>query len=438
MGYWRQPGSMAGRVVVIGALLGLVAACDSGTTEAVRTVPVPVTVEVAPATTATPQEPLATTEPAALPETILHLRTATGVAALDPASGRILYDVASGVASADWSTIAATEPGTAGATRVTTIDGATGTGGRIQEIPGTLVPFAVSRDGAEVVLADPTVPGLVPGMPGGRTRTHVVVASLRGHEPPRTFDVAGNIVPEAFSSDAASIYVLQYLPADRPAQYSVRTLDRAATTTGPQLGGLKTNEEWMVGHGRTQALAPDNTRLFTLYTNAAGNGEPPEAFVHMLYLDVPVAECLDLPAELGLQDGAPGAIAVSPDSRFVYVVGPTGTLAELDATSDGRILRTVDVDLAGNGPSALAVTHDRVYVSTGDTLVALDREQLQPERSYPVGQPVTGALPSRDSRHVFVVAGDAVRIVDTTSGVSIATYPVPGARIPVPAIPEAR
>ena len=167
---------------------------------------------------------------------------------------------------------------------------------------------------------------------GGRSSTTVVIASPEEGEVAR-YEVAGNVVPEAFGtalrSDGlpAQLFVLEYLPADAPARYRVRVLDTATgdlalpanlrDKTGPPV------DQEMAGVTRGQVLAGDHGLLFTLYR---GTGDMPHghpyAFVHTLDLFDGVW-CLDIPAEMELEH-LPGSLATFGDR--LYVASANGTV----------------------------------------------------------------------------------------------------------------
>ena len=74
-------------------------------------------------------------------------------------------------------------------------------------------------------------------------------------------------------------------------------------------------------------VAPDGSRLYTLYTSE--EGEKRYSFVHVLDLDEEWAHCVDLPLDLGDTPEAM-AIGISPNGWSVYVAdGAAGKLAEV-------------------------------------------------------------------------------------------------------------
>ena len=93
-----------------------------------------------------------------------------------------------------------------------------------------LVPVVAGTDGEWVAYASrPAGPPAEGTIAAGRATSEIVAVSSRGVEV--DVELAGNIVPEAFSLEpqgpgqAPWLYVLEYLPAEAPTHYRVRVLD---------------------------------------------------------------------------------------------------------------------------------------------------------------------------------------------------------------------
>ena len=188
----------------------------------------------------------------------------------------------------------------------------------------------------------------------------------------RTYDIAANIEPEAFSTDGGALFVVQYLPPMDPDRYQVRRLDLGTgeLTLVPSVDGA--NQGQMPGIARTSVMAPDGRRLYTLYTSEE-NGQR-YSFVHVLDLDRQWAHCVDLPLTFGADPEAMG-IAIDPNGSRVYVADvAAGKLAAIDTNRRGARHRVAHARSA-------ACTHDRrsppsgtqVYVAAQRNLVALAR-----------------------------------------------------------------
>ena len=106
----------------------------------------------------------------------------------------------------------------------------------------------------------------------GRATSEIVAVSPRGFVV--DVELAGNIVPEAFSLEAQGpgrapwLYVLEYLPADAPTHYRVRVLDPNTGELSLPLNlrnyGLTVDTQ-MSGISRDQVVAGDQGLLVTLY-----------------------------------------------------------------------------------------------------------------------------------------------------------------------------
>src|SRR5579864_1690069 len=260
---------------------------------------------------------------------VAHLQNGGGITTITLAS-RGRWDAPGGIATPDWSTIFTVSDGA-----LRTLDGVTGTVRASQPVAPGLSPVVASPDGQLVALADTPVRIGQSVFPPGRVRSTIVVApaSPAGGQP-RTIELGGNIVPEAFSTDHTQLFVIEFLPPAQPDRYRVRSIDIASGTLGPVYTFDKEiDTEIMQGLSRTQVFVPNGTfgqMLYTLYSRAdgpgAGYGE-----LHALSLSGGLVHCTDFPPALQIgPDG--GAITASPDGQRVYVANRSGTVAEVDAS----------------------------------------------------------------------------------------------------------
>jgi hypothetical protein len=345
-------------------------------------------------------------------EDVLFLRTAGGVALVRDLGSAV--DVPGAVPAIDWSALVRADS-TDQLTRVEAIDPESGEVLWAREAPGTLEVKAASAGAAMVALGDPQERA---GYASGRTSTTLVILD-EGVPEPRTIELAGNYAPEAFSTDGGSLFVVEYLPPERPTSYRVRRLDLATE----QVEGVYTVDQElqdsMRGTARIQAASPDGRRLYTLYTQELAGGW--HTFVHVLSLDELWAHCIDLPAPFEGFDERAMAIAVSPDGSRLFVADAvTGTVAEAD-TEALTVTRTAEIPFWSPGGIAHAAAgpDGSLYLAKGDGIAQVDTETLTPVVSWEVDGRITGLQVSDDGQRLFVGLKDEIAVFDPTSGAQV-------------------
>ena len=196
-----------------------------------------------------------------------------------------------------------------------------------------------------------TTSAKTPYRPEGRATTELVVVRFDGSTP-RHLQLTGNVEPEALSSDGSTIFALDYRPALSPDRYRVRRVDVATGLISDVPSNDKEIRGDMQGVARTQALSPDGSRLYTLYTVP---GDQPREFVHVLSLDAQTANCVDLPVPFGRDTGSM-ALAPSPDGLHLYVADATHrVLADVD-TQALTVTRTARLRVGGSRQDAVSMT----------------------------------------------------------------------------------
>ncbi len=196
----------------------------------------------------------------------------------------------------------------------------------------------------------------------------------------------------------------------------------------------------MRGTARSQAIAPDGRRLYTLYTRDATPDAPAEAFVHVLDLDAETASCVDLPSEFATDPL--GAVAVTPSGARLFVYSPTAsTLAELD-TSTLEIARTGTVPPPpGAVPSSTraTATESTLYLSVFDRIASVALDDLSASDWSVAPGEISGIEPTTDGSALYVVLLDRVLVVDPRTFVTRRELAVPQESVPVdhvaPALP---
>ena len=349
---------------------------------------------------------------------LLYLQQGDAVSIVAAGDSSESFRAVTAVPSHDWSTVVRTE--TSGeSVRVVALDPSTGKEMWSQATTGRLAVKVVSADGSAAVL-EPE---------GGRymrspTRTKFLIAR-RSTVAPQTIELEGNFAPEAFSTDTQSLFVVQYLPARTPNRYQVRRLD---LTTGEVTDVYSVDaelQEAMRGTARIQAMSPDGTRLYTLYT--VKNRGASYAFIHVLSLDELWAHCVDLPEEFATAPQKASALAVSPDGQNLYVAnGRERILAEVD-TQALTVTRTAPVDFAnGARAHALHSSGDKLYLAGGTKVSVVDLETLEVVNWWETNGPITGLQARADDTRVYVGRTTGVDVYDPATGNSVGFVDPPG------------
>ena len=356
------------------------------------------------------------------PGQLLYLQTRSGITALDTRSGDTAYTAPHATASGSWSRLVVAGDVGQGSTLVEALDPATGRTQESVQVLGHYAVRSVARAGDQAVL----VPAEgnrrhvtnAPYRPAGRATTELVVVRFDGSSP-RRLNLTGNIEPEAFSTDGSTIFALDYRPASSPDRYRVRRIDVA---TG-EISDVPSNDEEvrgdMRGIAQTQALSPDGSRLYTLYTLP---GAEPKSFVHVLSLDAQTANCVDLPAPFG-RDTDGMALAPSPDGAHLFVADATHrVVADVD-TQQLAVVDTAPVrlDRHGTGPVSITATADAVFVARGKQVSRLDAATLTSTRTWTAGGTVTGVQAAPEPNLLYVARRDRVLEVDGRTGRTLDT-----------------
>jgi hypothetical protein len=362
--------------------------------------------------------------------------TSDGMVSVRTATGQVGFRAPNGIVSPDRSTIVQAEAMTTG-TRVVASDAATGTVRWSHDVPGNRRVRVASPGGRFVALVD----GNLSYAASPRATTTVDVATATGAH---RYRFAGNFDPEAFSTDGHTLFVLDFLPAMKPTRYSVREVDLAsgAIRAVPDRDG--SIRAPMPGYALAQAMSPDGTQLYTFYASSepisGDDGDQYHAWIHVLNLQHKWAHCLELDEDIGIQGGANAALAVSADSKRLYVSDRlTGAFVSID-TASLRATRTRFVrDLETSTGAVLAATGDALYANAGPRgVVRLDARTLEPDSgTFESSRAVLALQVDRSGQALYVLATDGLFVVDPRgrvlerwaapgSATSIAPSPMPG------------
>lgn len=311
------------------------------------------------------------------------------------------------------------------------------------QVDGKLEIRAVSPHGGAVALMTPRPKSAELYVPEPREQTSISVVRSEGGEP-RIYELEGNFEPETFSTDEETLFLLEFHPPSDPDRYFVRQLDLAsgevtAVQTADLEQGIELNPE-MRGHARAQAMTPDGTFLFSLYTIGAGE-EPvhdpndPDtdrwAFVHTLNLEEKWSHCIFLPLPMGTKSESAMSLGMSEDGKHLFVIdAATESVARIDAQ---RLeVETVEQipGLYSTEARPVAVGPGIVYIGMGDSVLEMGRETLIPNAAFVVSTGydtlgVHGLELAPDGRTLRVAHGSSISVLDMPSERVIATLSSP-------------
>ena len=372
-------------------------------------------------------------EPAPSPDLVFYASGA-GITVAD-GDGAVI-STASTAAGADWRRLYAVRDG-----ELVTLDPATSRELAATPVPAGLTARVVSTSEDRIALTDRAADPYSP-----RARTRIVVADPAGGAGQvRELDLPGNFEPEAFSADDAHLFVLEYLPANAPVRYRVRRVELATGQVQPLLLRDKRlvppgAEEEMRGEGRQSVLAPDRTRLYTLYLHQADHEHtrdllpgahadtpPVHAFVHVLSLTEGWAYCLDLPAPFGEHAAGTHAMTVSPDGTRLYVGELTTNRIAVADTGSLTVTKVATLPGArpGGDNTTMAIAPDgtTLYLGTTNLLRRVDADTLEVRDTWPTPEPVRGLALNPDGDELLLGQPGHVTRVDATDGTVLGTFP---------------
>jgi WD40 repeat protein len=372
-----------------------------------------------------------------LPSETLLLSTPSGPVSVQAPAGHVVLSGAGAIASPDGSVVVSTST-EGGSTIVSAEDPTTGQIITKTDVPGHFEVRAVSPGASQVVLMDPVPASSDPWAPVPRERTRIVVADPFGHLEPRTYDLAGNFEPDAFSSDGNELFLLEYFPADAPALYQVTQLDLSHGRVGPVFGPTKAPTERMPGIRLAQVRAPFGTSLYTLYTSEAPGFAPhglPVArnaevsFVHVLDLAEGFAHCVTLPKLFWHRPGSAEAMALSPDGGHLFVVDSgLGAVTVFDtSTFETQTTTRYGDPVAGVTRTSAAVSADgtMLFVGAGRSIVEIDTGSFAVAKRITTDGDVTGIGLSSKGDRIYAAVGGELEVFDPSTGSRLGAVPVP-------------
>jgi DNA-binding beta-propeller fold protein YncE len=313
------------------------------------------------------------------------------------------------------------------ATRVEARDAA-GTLRAHATVPGTWALSEPAQDGTmEGVSANGRTLALT-GPSGGRFA--ILDTSLAGA--PTIVSLGRRFAYDALSPDGQTLYVIEHLNDPRhPGRYQVRAFDLGAGRLQPGfIADKRELDEPMAGYPLARATTPDGAWVYTLYQG------PEHAFVHALATTDGYALCIDLPGGPQRRDAA-AYWGLALDGETVYAAnaaigvaaalnGPAGEVAR-----DGRLPVAAGERLrdrregrgavAGSGGAprvALSPDGRTLYAIGPRGLTAIDPLSLRARDRLVTSRRLAGIALSPDARRVYAVDATtrAVLALDARSG----------------------
>jgi hypothetical protein len=377
------------------------------------------------------------------PEPVLVTDGAGLISSIDLTTGEPNYTVTNAVKAPDGSSIYVAQTDER-STLVEIVDPESGDVLNSTSVGPNLEIRAVSPFGGAVALmpAREKTDDLYVPTPREYTSINVIWSDGRQAE---SFTLKGNFEPEAFSTDERTLFLLEFFPATNPDRYFVRQLDLAtgeidAVTTPDQQLGIELNPE-MRGHARAQAMAPDGSFLFSLYTLEAGEtpvhdpadpGTDRWAFVHTLNLKEKWSHCIFLPLPFGTSAESAMSLGISADGKDLFVIdAATEHIARIDAR-ELRIVTAQEIPgLYSAEARPIAVGPEIIYIGLGDSVLEMDRASLIPNAAFIVytetgGLPIHGLELAPDGRTLRIAHGSTISVLDMPTEEVVATLTSPG------------
>jgi DNA-binding beta-propeller fold protein YncE len=346
------------------------------------------------------------------------------------------HQIGAAVYTPDAATVYVTIPDGDANTVLETLDTATMQTRARVGLPGRWQPRITSPDGTIVALTAPA-----DARQAGREKTTILVADPSGAR--QRLNLAGNFQPDAFRTDGAGLFVLDWLPPKAPDRYRVRVVDLGTGAPGPLYTRDKVPvpagaEEEMQGEGRQAVFAPGAQTLYTLYTHqpdhqhtrdllAGGRKTPVHAFVHTLDLQVGWAYCIDLPDPFGHGPAEGHTIAISPEGRRLFIADrSSGKLAIVNA-ADLTVTKVVPIP-TGTGSASSAVSPDgaKLYLGGDSRVHVVDLGTFAVGKAWNVGGTVRGLAVSKDGQRLLVGYPGGVGWRYAGSGLELGRLGVPG------------
>jgi hypothetical protein len=377
----------------------------------------------------------------------LLVRTRSGHSVIDSASPATVARAPRSIVSPDSSQLFAVS-GKGRATRVATLDSATGEQLAETSAPSGLRPGVASSNGNLLAFAPPLEPGVTPWLPEGKRRTRIAVVRTDGSQETANYNLRGNFELEGFSTSGRQLFLLEYLPARNPTHYGLRHL-QLDTGRVRSIREAKQNAPGrMRGTGRISAFSPTGHELYTLYTQQGPNyahgaathkSGHTYAFVHLLNLEEGWTHCIDLRAPFGTGSVTTHAIALSPSGDRLFVADPSSGGLAVISPQETKVLKSVTLDLRAltRGRASAAAGEDgTLYLAGGSEILVIDGDTLEILDRWNIDKEVTGIALGSDGRRLYASMRGKLAVLDAASGARISSFRLTGVEGVVEAVPS--
>ena len=377
----------------------------------------------------------------------LLVRTRSGHSVIDSAGPATVARAPRSIVSPDSSQLFAVS-GKGKATRVATLDSATGEQLAETSAPSGLRPGVASSNGDLLAFAPSLEPGVTPWLPEGKRRTRIAVVRTDGSQETANYNLRGNFELEGFSTSGRQLFLLEYLPARNPTHYGLRHL-QLDTGRVRSIREAKQNAPGrMRGTGRISAFSPTGHELYTLYTQQGpnyGHGGATHksghtyAFVHLLNLEEGWTHCIDLRAPFGTGSVTTHAIALSPSGDRLFVADPSSGGLAVISPQETKVLKSVTLDLRAltRGRASAAAGEDgTLYLAGGSEILVIDGDTLEIRDRWKIDKEVTGIALGSDGRRLYASMRGKLAVLDAASGGRISSFRLTGVEGVVEAVPS--
>ena len=377
----------------------------------------------------------------------LLIRTRSGHSVIDSAGPATVARVPRSIVSPDSSQLFAVS-GKGKATRVATLDSATGEQLAETSAPSGLRPGVASSNGDLLAFAPSLEPGVTPWLPEGKRRTRIAVVRTDGSQETANYNLRGNFELEGFSTSGRQLFLLEYLPARNPTHYGLRHL-QLDTGRVRSIREAKQNAPGrMRGTGRISAFSPTGHELYTLYTQQGpnyGHGGATHksghtyAFVHLLNLEEGWTHCIDLRAPFGTGSVTTHAMALSPSGDRLFVADPSSGGLAVISPQETKVLKSVTLDLRAltRGRASAAAGEDgTLYLAGGSEILVIDGDTLEIRDRWKIDKEVTGIALGSDGRRPYASMRGKLAVLDAANGGRISSFRLTGVEGVVEAVPS--